>query len=72
LQSVLTVYKFIGQIYLIDICPRTALDIPMFEQLIADHKARHHDWLTLFNDEDGDLLDDEGDDAKIMSMSELI
>ena len=42
-QCVLAIAPDSGQVYLIDMCDRTALYPGMLEEFLADHMARHHE-----------------------------
>jgi hypothetical protein len=55
-QSVLTVESESGQVYLIDVCPRAALDLSMFESFLEDHAARHRTWQQMLEGEQEDEL----------------
>jgi hypothetical protein len=50
-EAVLTVEPASGQVYLIDVCARTALDSTMFESFLDDHAARHRTWQRVLEEE---------------------
>jgi hypothetical protein len=48
-ERALTIAPDSGQVYLIDICARTALHRGMLEEFVADHIARHHEFRRLLD-----------------------